>query len=99
MTKKTNKEVIIEIMKRILGIVSATVLAITLSGCGYDGHYRYHCQDPVNWEAEECKPPVCKAAGYCTKDLLGFDPLATESATIEEDIIEEASDEVEENEE
>jgi hypothetical protein len=47
----------------------------------------------------ECQPPICKAEGTCTKDLLGFDPLATESATIEEDIIEEASDEVEENEE
>jgi hypothetical protein len=50
------------------------VLCLVLSGCGYDGSYRYECQDPANWENEECNPPLCKVDGACSKDLIGFDP-------------------------
>ena len=32
--------------------------------------YRYPCQDPANWELEECNPPMCEATGACTKDLI-----------------------------
>lgn len=85
--------------KKVFSIISSVVLLVTLSGCGYDGHYRYPCQDPENWENAECQPPVCMAAGTCTTDLLGYDPLATESATIEEEVVEEASEETEEIEE
>ena len=42
---------------------------LSLSGCGYDGHYRYPCQDPKNWELAECKPPICTANGACPEDL------------------------------
>ena len=45
-------------------------------GCGYDGGYRYECQDPANWAAEECNPPQCKVSGTCTVDIIGFDPTA-----------------------
>jgi len=48
-------------------------LALLLSSCGYDGHYRYECQDPMNWAKEECNPPACKVDGECSKDLIGFD--------------------------
>jgi len=41
-----------------------------LASCGYDGSYRYSCQDPANWNAKECQPPFCEASGTCTKDLL-----------------------------
>lgn len=78
--------------KKLISIISATILAVTLSGCGYDGHYRYPCQDPENWENAECQPPICESTGTCTTDLLGYDPLATESATIEEEIVEEATE-------
>jgi hypothetical protein len=37
--------------------------------------YRYSCQDPENWEAPECNPPLCKVDGNCTEALLGFNPL------------------------
>jgi hypothetical protein len=43
---------------------------LSLSGCGYDGHYRYPCQDPTNWESAECKPPICTANGACPEDLI-----------------------------
>lgn len=52
-----------------------------LSSCGYDGGYRYSCQDPENWEAEECNPPICKVDGTCTEALLGFDPYSEETTT------------------
>lgn len=55
-------------MKRLIFISS-----LLLAGCGYDGSYRYECQDPENWEAEECNPPMCKVDGACSKDLIGFD--------------------------
>jgi hypothetical protein len=57
--------------------VGATLVALLLSSCGYQGGYRYECQDPVNWEAKECVVPECLALGLCTKDILGFDPSAT----------------------
>jgi len=79
-------------IKKTITLIGVSVLALTLSGCGYDGHYRYPCQDPANWGTEECIPPVCEAAGTCTTDLLGYDPLATESATIEEEIVEETTE-------
>lgn len=78
--------------RKLISIISATILALALSACGYDGYYRYPCQDPANWGTTECVPPVCEAAGTCTTDLLGYDPLATESATIEEEIVEEATE-------
>lgn len=49
----------------------AVTLLLVLAGCGYDGGYRYSCQDPTNWEAEQCNPPICKADDTCTKDLIG----------------------------
>lgn len=53
------------------------VCTLFLAGCGYDGHYRYECQDPANWDAEECNPPICEVDGACTKTLIGFDPSET----------------------
>jgi hypothetical protein len=47
---------------------------LVLSACGYDGNYRYSCQDPENWEAPECNPPLCNVDGNCTETLLGFNP-------------------------
>lgn len=57
-------------------IIGATLAALLLSSCGYQGGYRYKCQDPVNWGTKECVPPQCKALGLCTNDILGFDPTA-----------------------
>jgi hypothetical protein len=55
-------------MVRLLGLALA---ALILSGCGYDGHYRYPCQDPANWESAECNPPACEVTGTCSKDIVG----------------------------
>jgi hypothetical protein len=53
------------------------LLLLALSSCGYDGSYRYSCQDPDNWGKKECTPPLCSADGNCTETLLGFDPTAS----------------------
>lgn len=53
-------------MKRIIFITT-----LILAGCGYDGSFRYECQDPQHWEKIECNPPVCEASGTCTQDLIG----------------------------
>ena len=60
-------------------IASALLGLLLLSGCGYQGGYRYPCQDPKNWEAKECVVPECLALGLCTNDILGFDPSDPES--------------------
>jgi hypothetical protein len=57
-------------MKKISSIALTGVLMLSLTGCSYQGFYRYPCQDPANWEKAECNPPVCEASGTCTKDLI-----------------------------
>ncbi len=36
-----------------------------------DGFYRYPCQDPANWSALECTPPICLRTGMCSDTLTG----------------------------
>ncbi len=57
-------------MKNKSRLVLLGLSLLLLSGCGYDGHFRYPCQDPANWEKAECKPPVCTASGTCPVDLV-----------------------------
>ena len=58
-------------MKKILSPLAVIVLALTLSACNFQGTYRYPCQDPANWEKDECKPPICTVNGACPEDLVG----------------------------
>lgn len=78
--KTTKSDAIIEGMTA-RNILGSFLLVFILSGCGYDGHYRYPCQDPANWENAECKPPICTANGACPEDLIdinGTDGTADE---------------------
>ena len=64
-------------MKKIILSIIALLTAFgmgLISGCGYEGRYRYPCQDPVNWEKDECKPPICEASGTCPVDIYGSLP-------------------------
>ena len=67
-------------MKRIAAIALSGLLMLSLTGCGYQGFYRYPCQDPANWEKAECNPPICEATGTCTKDIIGKD-ITTKDGT------------------
>ena len=57
-----------KITKIIIGL--SLLLTPMLSSCG-DGGYRYSCQDPNNWENEECNPPICEVNGHCWYTLIG----------------------------
>lgn len=71
-------------MKRFSVVCASALLALfTLTGCGYDGFYRYPCQDPANWEKEECKPPVCTVNGACPEDLVDTGSTDGSTATVE----------------
>jgi len=61
------------VMLRIFGVV---LLGLTLSGCGYDGHFRYPCQDPANWDKEMCQKPTCDVTRTCPEHVFkgGRDP-------------------------
>jgi predicted small lipoprotein YifL len=59
-----------KIMKKALTSLLCGILVLGLTSCGYDGRYRYPCQDPTNWEKAECKPPICTANGACPEDLV-----------------------------
>jgi hypothetical protein len=65
-------------------LLLAALALMFVSGCGYDGHYRYPCQDPANWELAECKPPICTANGACPVDLVGEDVVngTTDGSTV-----------------
>lgn len=69
------------------------ILALVI-GIGFvffsEDKYRYACQDPANWGTAECSPPICKANGACTEDLIKF-----ENSTIEEIITENVIDQSE----
>ena len=60
-------------MRKAILLVGVAISTLLLSSCGYQGQYRYPCQDPSNWETPECKPPVCSVAGTCPVDLVGKD--------------------------
>ena len=66
-------------MKRLSFVI---VFSFLLASCGYDGYYRYPCQDPENWGKTECEPPECKVDGACTETLLGWDPKEESVETI-----------------
>lgn len=57
-------------MKIFTRIALSAILMVSLTGCGLESRYRYSCQDPANWEKEECVPPACEASGVCSKDLV-----------------------------
>ena len=63
-------------------IILAFISFVALTSCGYDGVYRYECQDPDNWGKSECEPPICKVDGACTDVLLGWDPSETTIETV-----------------
>lgn len=52
-------------------LIASLASLLLITSCGYDGGYRYACQDPANWDNAECNPPICEPSGTCSKDLVG----------------------------
>jgi hypothetical protein len=40
-------------------------LLILLALMGCEQRYRYPCQDPHNWEKEQCQKPICEVNQDC----------------------------------
>jgi predicted small lipoprotein YifL len=57
-------------LKTLTALSLAALLSLSLTSCGYQGFFRYPCQDPKNWEIAECKPPICSATQTCPVDLV-----------------------------
>lgn len=72
-----------------LKTLASLFLVLVLSSCGYDGHYRYPCQDPTNWDTADCKPPICVTNGACPEDLVGEDVV---NGIIKTDAVEEINE-------
>lgn len=87
MLEQKKNSVIMRSMK-ISKILGSIFLVVALSSCGYDGHYRYPCQDPANWDTADCKPPICVTNGACPEDLVGPDVVngIMEETAVEEEI-------------
>ena len=49
-------------------------MCLVLSAC--EDRFRYKCQDPANWEATECKPPICTATQTCPDDVTKPEKVA-----------------------
>ena len=58
-------------MRKLIATFASTVLVLGLTSCGYQGSYRYPCQESQNWDKAECNPPICEPSGTCSKDLVG----------------------------
>ncbi len=52
----------------IYGISFFSIMLVFLTGC--EDRFRYPCQDPENWELDECKPPICTATATCPEQLV-----------------------------
>lgn len=50
-------------------ILLVSLVIGNLGGC--QARYRYPCQDPINWNKEECHNDICKVEGDCTSHTLG----------------------------
>lgn len=61
-------------MKKLL-LLSFVIVGLT--GC-VEERYRYPCQDPHNWDKEECKKPFCSANGTCPEDLKHYEKQVAE---------------------
>lgn len=46
-------------------------MLVALMGC--EERYRYPCQDPSNWQDQQCKRPFCSANGTCPEDLTPYE--------------------------
>ena len=57
--------------EHLIGLAVATAALGAIFYFSGDGFYRYPCQDPANWGALECNPPICTRTGNCYTDLTG----------------------------
>lgn len=53
----------------------AVLIALPLALAVFGGdRFRYPCQDPANWNSEECKAPICTVTRTCPEHIFK-DPI------------------------
>lgn len=50
-----------------LGLLILLPLALAIFG---GDSFRYPCQDPKNWESEQCKKPLCDVTRTCPEHIF-----------------------------
>lgn len=54
-------------------------LPVLLAFFGGD-RFRYPCQDPMNWGAPECQPPLCEVNRQCAEHIFKGNESLIEAA-------------------
>ena len=55
--------------KLFFGAALLLILPLSLAFFGHD-QFRYPCQDPLNWDKEECKFPICDVTRTCPEQIF-----------------------------
>jgi len=55
--------------KLFAGAALLLILPLSLAFFGHD-QFRYPCQDPLNWDKEECKFPICDVTRTCPEQIF-----------------------------
>jgi sirohydrochlorin ferrochelatase len=79
-------------MRKIFYILPFVGVFFYLTAC--EGHYRYPCQDPANWDKLECNNEVCKAEGTCTADVLAPAGSREFGADLQQNPLQDSADEI-----
>jgi hypothetical protein len=51
-----------------LAIAALAIPIFIAAGC--EQKFRYPCQDPANWETEQCKKPLCEVNRDCPEYIF-----------------------------
>jgi hypothetical protein len=62
-------------MAKFVKLFVMCALLFSVSSCSanpykFDEVYRYPCQDPKNWDTEDCQSPHCDVWGGCPDQIL-----------------------------
>ena len=55
--------------KLFLWLLALVILPVGLAAFGGD-RFRYPCQDPRNWNSEQCKLPLCDVTRTCPEHIF-----------------------------
>jgi hypothetical protein len=57
-------------MKNLVKLAIAVLAIPVVLAAGCEQKFRYPCQDPKNWETEQCKKPLCEVNRDCPEYIF-----------------------------